>query len=148
MKPSRMPKVMTIRSLKVISGLLLYGTVLCSHALEVEPYCHITKDHIGVNLEGNLQYKSGETLPRHVYITCSRGECEGFIRASNWLSTRTIKDLHLDYQSANMAVMRAGLSEFTLSKSSLSFTWIENPYETSGKFHVTCPEVIGAAAQQ
>ena len=137
---------MTKRALQLISGMFFLGMAFGSRALEVEPYCLMNNDHIGVNLTGNLKYKSGESLPRHIYIECSRDKCEGFILASAWISTRTIRDLRVGYQSRNLTVMKAGISEFRLDRSTRSFTWIENPYETSGTFQATCPNVKGTAA--
>ena len=108
----------------------------------------MTRDSIGVNITGSLKYRDGKSMSRHVYIDCSQLKCEGFIRASSWSFTRTISDLQLDYRNSTIAVMKAGRSEFRLNRATRSFTWIENPDETSGKLEATCPQVIGTAADQ
>lgn len=146
--PTIISVFMKKQAFKPFLGLFLSWLALCSHALEVEPYCLMTGDHIGVNLTGSLKYKDGTFMSRHVYIDCSRLKCEGFIRASSWFSTRTIRDLNLDYKNSTIAIMRAGLSEFRLDRVTRSFTWIENPYETSGKLEAKCPQFSGTAADQ
>lgn len=136
------------RILQSVLGLLLYGIVSWSHAFEVQPSCLLTKHSIGVNLTGKLNYKNGESLPRHIYINCLDGKCDGFIQTNKWSSTRVLGNLRLDYQNANMAIMSSGLSEFRLDRVTRSFTWIENPYETSGKLEATCPQFSGTASDQ
>jgi hypothetical protein len=139
-----MPK----QAIRILLGMFFYVATLWAHAIEVEPYCLMTRDHIGVNITGSLKYRDGKSMSRHVYIDCSRLKCEGFIRASSWSSTRTISELHLDYKNSTIAIMKAGRSEFRLDRAARSFTWIENPDETSGKLEATCPQVIGTAADQ
>jgi hypothetical protein len=139
---------MATRAIRYPLGIFFYVATLWAHALEVEPYCLMTRLHIGVSVTGSLTYKNGKSMLRHVHIDCSRTKCEGFIRASSWQHTRAIRDLHIDYKNSNIVVMRAGLSEFRLDRSTRSFTWIENPDETSGRFDATCPEFIGTTGDQ
>ena len=127
-------------AIRHLGGLFFYGAALWAHALEVEPFCYMTENRVGVSLEGSLSYKSGINIPQYIYIDCSQDGCEGFIAGTNWVSTRTIPDLRLEYKSPNLAVLKAGfLREFQLDRSTGSFTWIEGLSETGGRFQAKCP---------